>query len=529
MGKGEGSAPLQIPGYKLLKRTADSPTSISALAKNEKTGEKVVVTIMRGKTMKDVGFAAKFMEVMGRVKKFEHPNVTKLIEAARTTTFTYLVWECVEGNTLEEIFKQKGRYQEGETIPILNGMTKAVEALRKADLTHGDIRLGTVMVTPEGNIKLLDPCVERSARGEFDNPEDSGVRGQGGPNWGVDMNGMGLIAFTLLSGSIPTPPEGVPIRDYVVDQIGNLKGGGASVSDYMCNIIRRLLARKPGEGFKTPAELLIELVSAKIFGRQSIPTMLTAKEKEAARDEKAKAENLEKAKEVSGKFLKAEESGISSKKKKRRIIILEEGEDEDEVLAQIAAEENAEEVVKTSNKLQVAKVEQTQEQPIDFHEETVKTVPEEQAKEVISSDGLATVDDISLAMKPVKSEKSDHATFYIWQDDWRGMFFVLKEGQEVSLGRDSTQADIMVMDSKVSRRHCTLSFKEGKVTVTDLDSANGTYVNLKKIKEVVLSPTDKVRVGLTNIQQDLDVESAPKAEEMAKRAREHEASVKTKG
>ncbi len=41
---------------------------------------------------------------------------------------------------------------------------------------------------------------------------------------------------------------------------------------------------------------------------------------------------------------------------------------------------------------------------------------------------------------------------------------------------------IRVLKSAVSRRHCKLSCEEDKLTISDLHSSNGTFVNSKKIE-----------------------------------------------
>ncbi len=62
------------------------------------------------------------------------------------------------------------------------------------------------------------------------------------------------------------------------------------------------------------------------------------------------------------------------------------------------------------------------------------------------------------------------------------------------IGRQ-TECTIRIPVSAVSRQHCELVIDEDEVTIRDLNSGNGTYVNRKKIKEVVLSPGDLIAVG----------------------------------
>lgn len=47
----------------------------------------------------------------------------------------------------------------------------------------------------------------------------------------------------------------------------------------------------------------------------------------------------------------------------------------------------------------------------------------------------------------------------------------------------------------VSRRHCEVSYDDQEVTVRDLGSSNGTFVNGKRVAETTLQPGDRLSVG----------------------------------
>lgn len=62
---------------------------------------------------------------------------------------------------------------------------------------------------------------------------------------------------------------------------------------------------------------------------------------------------------------------------------------------------------------------------------------------------------------------------------FRGREFPLREGANI-LGRDAT-ADIQIDDTTVSRKHAAITIGENAVTVEDLDSKNGTYLDSVKL------------------------------------------------
>jgi predicted component of type VI protein secretion system len=58
------------------------------------------------------------------------------------------------------------------------------------------------------------------------------------------------------------------------------------------------------------------------------------------------------------------------------------------------------------------------------------------------------------------------------------------------------QCQIRIKSSQVSRKHCELFEKNGLLLVKDLGSANGTFVNGKKVEgQQVLEPGDELTIG----------------------------------
>lgn len=77
-----------------------------------------------------------------------------------------------------------------------------------------------------------------------------------------------------------------------------------------------------------------------------------------------------------------------------------------------------------------------------------------------------------------------------------GSIFALKKFPSV-IGRRPC-CDIMLNDSAVSRRHARLDRQDGRYSITDLDSTNGTSVNGARITgKVLLSPGDVITLGTT--------------------------------
>ncbi len=74
-----------------------------------------------------------------------------------------------------------------------------------------------------------------------------------------------------------------------------------------------------------------------------------------------------------------------------------------------------------------------------------------------------------------------------------GSRFVLGE-QRTTIGRNP-DSDIFLDDVTVSRRHAVVDHADGRYTVSDAGSLNGTYLNRQRIDSAPLRSGDEVQVG----------------------------------
>ncbi|MGZ5323159.1 MAG: FHA domain-containing protein [Solirubrobacterales bacterium] len=67
---------------------------------------------------------------------------------------------------------------------------------------------------------------------------------------------------------------------------------------------------------------------------------------------------------------------------------------------------------------------------------------------------------------------------------------------EVVLGREPGSADVVLTDPGISRRHAAIRAAAGRISVADLGSSNGTYVNGDRIRgEAELAAGDEIQLG----------------------------------
>jgi hypothetical protein len=87
-----------------------------------------------------------------------------------------------------------------------------------------------------------------------------------------------------------------------------------------------------------------------------------------------------------------------------------------------------------------------------------------------------------------------------------GQRFELEGGR--TIGREG--ADITLDDDQVSRSHARVSVAGSTITIEDLGSTNGTFVNGTRIEApTTLAPGDTVRIGATTFALEAEAEPEP--------------------
>ncbi len=66
--------------------------------------------------------------------------------------------------------------------------------------------------------------------------------------------------------------------------------------------------------------------------------------------------------------------------------------------------------------------------------------------------------------------------------------------RSITIGR-SPDADIILLDDKVSRVHCGIRLWDGEFYIKDLKSKNGTFVNGQRVEVSKLKTSDIIKVG----------------------------------
>jgi serine/threonine-protein kinase len=110
----------------------------------------------------DPGLADRFLREIRVHASLEHPHIAALRTALRVDNQVLMVMELVDGISLEERLRQ-GPLDVKSGIRYVIQTLSALELAHSRGVIHRDIKPANVIVTPEGNVKLTDFGIARSA------------------------------------------------------------------------------------------------------------------------------------------------------------------------------------------------------------------------------------------------------------------------------------------------------------------------------------------------------------------------------
>ncbi len=104
-----------------------------------------------------VNFKKRFIEEAEKLAKFDHQGIVKVIDSFEENNTAYFVMDFIEGEQLSDIIKDRGgRLQEQEALGYITQVLAATGEVHKHNLLHRDIKPDNIMITPQGNVVLID-------------------------------------------------------------------------------------------------------------------------------------------------------------------------------------------------------------------------------------------------------------------------------------------------------------------------------------------------------------------------------------
>src|SRR5262249_45413317 len=105
----------------------------------------------------------RFYSEMRAVAQLQHPNIVSAVDAGEAPgldpdgpVLHYFAMEYVPGQNLEEYVRHHGPLPPAKACDLIYQVAGALGEAHQKELVHRDIKPSNILVTPEGQAKLLD-------------------------------------------------------------------------------------------------------------------------------------------------------------------------------------------------------------------------------------------------------------------------------------------------------------------------------------------------------------------------------------
>lgn len=137
---------LALNKYRLIDRLQSGPEAGDYLAADP-ADRHVHLQIIAPSVAHDATRFGRFRQVAQRAMNVRHPNVPRVLDLGHTPEVDYLVSEHIDGESLEEILKKRGKLPLDLAVRIFIMIFDALEALHHAGLWAGELTAGSLVLT----------------------------------------------------------------------------------------------------------------------------------------------------------------------------------------------------------------------------------------------------------------------------------------------------------------------------------------------------------------------------------------------
>ncbi|TWT94150.1 Serine/threonine-protein kinase PknB [Neorhodopirellula pilleata] len=306
----ESRLPEFIGGYQIGKRLGSGGMGEVFMAVHRSMGRNVALKILPIRWLHRASSVDRFYEEIRAASRLMHPNIVTAFDAGQAEGIHFLAMEYVDGVTLSQAVAQEGPMSIGDATSAIRQAAFALHHAHTAGIIHRDVKPGNLMRSREGTIKLLDlglarfsyqwHSAERSGEPGYPdvtssdadrNADSSSVQDSSDPpspgsslqivssrrrsllgtlsfispeqledpesaDARSDQYSLGATLFYLLVGHPPFQGELIDqVYGHRHGEIPDLMSFRQDVDLTLANVVRRMLAKRPGERYGSMDEV----------------------------------------------------------------------------------------------------------------------------------------------------------------------------------------------------------------------------------------------------------------------------------
>jgi len=243
---------------------------------DSRLGRRVAIKLLKPSLATDPAFRVRFRREAQDAAKMAHPTIVRIFDAGEETVTDanghevqapFIIMEFVDGRLLKDIIAD-GPLSSSEAIRIIQEVLTALEYSHRAGVVHRDIKPGNVMITPSGQVKVMDFGIARAVSessatiaetstimgtAQYFSPEQA--RGEA-VDARTDLYSAGIMLFEMLTGRAPFVDEN-PVAvayQHVNQAVIPPSTVNPSVSPALDAVVLRAVAKDRFNRFQSAAE-----------------------------------------------------------------------------------------------------------------------------------------------------------------------------------------------------------------------------------------------------------------------------------
>ncbi|MCY3023632.1 MAG: serine/threonine-protein kinase, partial [Planctomycetota bacterium] len=266
-----------IGGFEILDKVGQGGMGVVFRAKQISMDRIVALKILPPRLAQDPTFKKRFLHEAQLSARLSHINIINGIDCGEDRGYVFFAMEFVDGKTLKEILKEKGRLAPAEAFAVVRQVAEALVYAQDHGLVHRDVKPDNIMLTGNNVAKLCDLGLAKKTNDDaaltrdghavgtphYISPEQA--RGEKTVDTRSDIYSLGATFYHLLTGKPPfEAPTGASVMAlHITDEARNPCDLDPLLPTGYGQLISKMMAKSAADRYASARELVEDLDAAK--------------------------------------------------------------------------------------------------------------------------------------------------------------------------------------------------------------------------------------------------------------------------